>query len=155
MDVSEITFVYSDKSVEMLERLIDKFSELFHLNVSLEDMFYTGVFCKPDVYANYFVINEMHDCIVVPDVLVCVTSTPESRETYVRGVIDQIIRGKLKKPEWMVYVEANQECAMGKGPSTYLRLIPKESKYSTLGDAILNFLYSVNSLSEFVGVGFK
>lgn len=149
MDVVDITYTYSDKSLEALERLIDKIAEVFHLDVSLKEMFYTGVFCKSNVYANYFDQAEVYDCLNVPDELVNFSSTPKSRESYVDGVIDQIMLGQVKKPEWMVYVEAHATCGeYERQPSTYLRLYPKNRKYSALGDTILAFLYSVNSLTD-------
>lgn len=147
MKISETNLVYSDQSVEKLSQLVDKFSELFHLNTKVSDMFYVGVFCKDCTYANYFVQQEIYDCLTVPDELVSAGSTPESRERYVGGIINQIMTGKIQKPEWMVYVEAHAVCDdIGNAPSTFLRLIPKEAKYGRLGDAIIDFLYSVNSM---------
>ena len=57
------------------------------------------------------------------------------------------MRGEIKKPEWMKYVEEEEICNQFEAaPSTFLNLLPKEEKYQGLANTFLYFLYSPNMM---------
>ena len=146
-----ITFVYSSESVEALKKLFTELRWVFgHTTVSeLNDMFYYGVFCKPNTYSNFNGWEKAQgEGIEVPEMLTSVCPTPSEREDFVKRIINEIIKGEIEKPEWMQYVEEESVCnCCNAAPSTFLTLIPKDEKYRTLADRLLDFLYSPNMMT--------
>lgn len=146
-----ITFVYSSESVEALKKLFTELRWVFgYTTVSeLNDMFYYGVFCKPNTYSNFNGWEKAQgEGIEVPEMLTSVCPTPSEREDFVKRIIIAIIKGEIEKPEWMRYVEEESVCSCcNAAPSTFLTLIPKDEKYRTLADRLLDFLYSPNMMT--------
>ncbi|MBP5457223.1 MAG: hypothetical protein J6Y37_12055 [Paludibacteraceae bacterium] len=140
-----LTFLYSSHSPEALMKLLDEVLYLFdNTGLKSSDMFHTGVFCKDVTYANYRYWRDAPSTLDIPDELTNPCSNSDSRTSYVRDVIDKVIRGEVEKPEWMIYVEEEDcECS-GSAPSTFLVLVPKEKRFADLGERLLEFLYSVN-----------
>lgn len=146
-----ITFVYSSKSVEALKKLFTELRWVFgYTTVSeLNDMFYYGVFCKSVTYANFNGWEKaQREGIEVPEILTAMCPTPSEREDFVKRTINEIIKGEIEKPEWMEYVEEETVCSCcDVAPSTFLTLIPKDEKYQSLADRLLEFLYSPNMMT--------
>ena len=146
-----ITFIYSSESVEALKKLFTELRWVFgYTTVSeLNDMFYYGVFCKPNTYSNFNGWEKAQgEGIEVPEMLTSVCPTPSEREDFVKRTINEIIKGEIEKPEWMQYVEEESVCSCcNAAPSTFLTLIPKDEKYRTLADRLLDFLYSPNMMT--------
>ena len=146
-----ITFVYSSESVEALKKLFTELRWVFGYTTvpELNDMFYYGVFCKPNTYSNFNGWEKAQgEGIEVPEMLTSVCPTPSEREDFVKRTINEIIKGEIEKPEWMRYVEEESVCSCcNAAPSTFLILIPKDGKYRTLADRLLDFLYSPNMMT--------
>ena len=146
-----ITFVYSSESVEALKKLFTELRWVFGYTTvpELNDMFYYGVFCKPNTYSNFNGWEKAHgEGIEVPEMLTSVCPTPSEKEDFVKRTINEIIKGEIEKPEWMKYVEEESVCSCcNAAPSTFLTLIPKDEKYRTLADRLLDFLYSPNMMT--------
>ena len=146
-----ITFVYSSESVEALKKLFTELRWVFGYTTvpELNDMFYYGVFCKQNTYSNFNGWEKAQgEGIEVPEMLTSVCPTPSEREDFVKRIIIEIIRGEIEKPEWMKYVEEEMSCSCrNAAPSTFLTLIPKDEKYRTLADRLLDFLYSPNMMT--------
>ena len=142
-----LTFIYSSRSVEALK---DVFAELQHVfgrnNIpDFEDIFYYGVFCKPCNYAFFKYWDDAPDSLEIPEIITNGWSKKSEKLDYVRKTINEIMRGEIKKPEWMKYIEMNMTCnAYGQAPSSFLNIIPKEEKYQKLAERLLEFLYSPN-----------
>ena len=146
-----ITFIYSSESVEALKNLFIELRWVFGYTLipEFDDMFYYGVFCKSVTYANFNGWEKaQREGIEVPEILTAMCPTPSEREDFVKRIIIEIIRGEIEKPEWMKYVEEEMSCSCcNAAPSTFLILIPKDEKYRTLADRLLDFLYSPNMMT--------
>ena len=146
-----ITFIYSSESVEAIKRLFTELRGVFGYTLipEFDDMFYYGVFCKPNTYSNFNGWEKVQgEGIEVPEMLTSVCPTPSEKEDFVKRIIIEIIRGEIEKPEWMKYVEEEMSCSCcNAAPSTFLTLIPKDEKYRILAARLLDFLYSPNMMT--------
>ena len=142
--VRDYTVVNSQPSIEALEKLISDFCSTFGIVETIDDLFYYGVFCKPQNYANFeFDIKENYG-FDIPYNIMNYQATEEKID-YVKKLINQIMRKEITKPEWMKYVEMNASCnEYNQAPSTFLQIIPKENQYETLAQRLIEFLYSPN-----------
>lgn len=142
----EFSVIYSGASIQTLKDMINEFFFVFDImDKNADDLFYYGVFCDNSVYVNFAHWDEVPKNIEVPDVLTNLCTREYERNEFVQKIIEQIMRGEIEKPEWMFWVEENTICDdYEQGPSTFLRLIPKDEDYATLGEKILAFLYSTN-----------
>jgi hypothetical protein len=142
------TFVYSSNSIETLKDMLKEFFLVFNIpSVTPDDLFYYGVFCKDVTYANYKYWDEAPITLEIPEALTDVCHSEADRLEYVHYITNQIMKGEIKKPEWMLYVESEENCnEYEAAPSTFLYLIAKEGKYEKLATKILDFLYSPNMI---------
>lgn len=143
--VRDYTVVNSQPSIEALEKLISDFFDTFGMVETIDDLFYYGVFCKPQNYANFkFDITENYG-FDIPYNITNYQAKEEEKIDYVKKLINQIMRKEITKPEWMKYVEMNASCnEYNQAPSTFLQIIPKESQYKLLAQRLIEFLYSPN-----------
>ena len=143
--VRDYTVVNSQPSIEALEKLISDFCSTFGIVETIDDLFYYGVFCKPQNYANFkFDITEVYDFDIPYNITNC-QAKEEEKIDYVEKLINQIMRKEITKPEWMKYVEMNASCnEYNQAPSTFLQIIPKEKQYEVLAQRLIEFLYSPN-----------
>ena len=142
--VRDYTVINSQPSIEALEKLIADFFGTFGMVETIDDLFYYGVFCKPQNYANFeFDIKENYG-FDIPYNIMNYQATEEKID-YVKKLINQIMRKEITKPEWMKYVEMNASCnEYDQAPSTFLQIIPKEKQYEVLAQRLIEFLYSPN-----------
>lgn len=145
--MKELSLIYSQPSVDSLREMVNEFIDVFSdKNLTIDDMFYYGVFCATITYANYewsyLLVNNTFD---IPEVFYAPCATEEERIDYVIQTMEDVMKGEITKPEWMTYIEMETDCdCYGHQPSNFLRLIPKEEKYKELGEKIIKFLYSPN-----------
>lgn len=140
---TQLTYVYSSPCISYLRELVESLDSTFSVKDKLDDMFWFGVFCNPETYANYRSYDRCNE--PVPDLLLNDLEPVSSKMTYVKGMIEKVIRGDEEKPGWMFFVEEYE--AFNKfedSPSTFLYLVPKDEKYRKFGEALTNFLYSPN-----------
>ena len=142
--VRDYTVINSQPSIEALEKLISDFFGTFGMVETIDDLFYYGVFCKPQNYANFeFDIKENYG-FDIPYNIMNYQATEEKID-YVKKLINQIMKKEITKPEWMKYVEMNASCnEYDQAPSTFLQIIPKENQYEALAQRLIEFLYSPN-----------
>ena len=142
--VRDYTVINSQPSIEALEKLISDFFGTFGMVETIDDLFYYGVFCKPQNYANFeFDIKENYG-FDIPYNIMNYQATEEKID-YVKKLINQIMRKEITKPEWMKYVEMNASCnEYNQAPSTFLQIIPREKQYEVLAQRLIEFLYSPN-----------
>ena len=118
---------------------------IFNSSLRIDDIFYYGVFCKPETYANYQHWDEAPESLEVPFELTNTCSTPNDRTNYVNNVIKEVLRGEIDKPSWMIYVEMEEVCnEYEQAPSTFLYIEVKDETYKILAEKLINFLYSPN-----------
>lgn len=148
--MTPFTCIYSSECIEPAKKLFDTFLHTFNCceELTFDDAFWYGVFCKPETYANY----EHWDLINVEDDYTEALQSPCATETekldLIESLIYQIVRGEIEKPEWMVQIEATEVCGEYElAPSTFLYLVAKEERFEELGQRLLNFLYSVNLMT--------
>lgn len=143
----DYTVVYSSASKEAFEELMNEVLLVFKSPLTIKDMFYYGVFCKPETYAHFKHWNEAPVDLQIPFNLTSPCAKPSERMDYVKNIIENIVKGGIEKPEWMIYVEMEEyetECCLA--PSTFLYLYPKEEKYRKMGEKLIEFLYSPSLL---------
>lgn len=141
----DYTFVYSSECVEALKKLFKEMSKVFDIEESFDNLFYYGVFCKDITYANFKYWEEAPIDLDIPFNLTNPCSTQESRLEYVHITMDEVMRGEIEKPEWMIHVEMEDTCnEYEMSPSTFLYLTAKDEKYVNLGERLIEFLYSPN-----------
>ena len=139
------TLIYSQPSIEALENLINSFVTTFGFTETIDDMFYYGVFHKPQNYANYKFDNSEGYSFEIPPIIASVCASEHDKIEYVKSVIKQVIHKEIEKPEWMCYIELNDVCeGCGGAPSTFLTIEPKEEEYADLAEKLIEFLYSPN-----------
>lgn len=148
--MTSITFIYSSPSIEAFKELVTKFIKVFNIpELTVDDMFYYGVFCDATTYANFKHWDEVPTRIETPSVLTSVCSTEYERLDYVNGLMKSIIRGEEEKPEWMEYIEMTETCAdYEAAPSNFLYVIAKQPQYEDLADLLVDFLYSPNMMMK-------
>lgn len=139
----ELTYIYSSPCISYLQELVDTLDSTFSVKDKLDDMFWYGVCCNPETYAFY---NQYDRCPEpVPNELTNNCRSSSDKLTFVKGIINKVIKGEEDKPGWMFFVEENAAFNKYKdSPSTFLYLIPKDEKYAKFGAALTNFLYSPN-----------
>ena len=143
--VRDYTVINSQPSIEAFENLMNDIFGTFGVEETIDDMFYYGVFCKPQNYANFDFEKEPIGDMYVPEILTDIHVTESERINYVKMIIRQIMHKDIKKPEWMKYVELNENCnEYGQAPSTFLSIEPKSWHYEALAQRLIEFLYSPN-----------
>ena len=141
----EYTFIYSSPCIEPLQELINEMLLIFNSPLRVDDIFYYGVFCKPETYANYQHWDEAPENLEVPFELTNTCSTSNDRTNYVNNVIKEVLRGEIDKPSWMIYIEMEEVCnEYEQAPSTFLYIEVKDETYQILAEKLINFLYSPN-----------
>lgn len=139
----ELTYIYSSPCISYLRELIETLDSTFSIKDKLDDMFWYGVCCNAETYANYKYYERCNE--PVPDLLKNKCEPTSSKLTYVKGIINKVVKREIDKPGWMFFVEENESFnKFTDSPSTFLYLIPKDEKYAKIGKALTNFLYSPN-----------
>lgn len=147
----DYTTINSQPSIDALKNLIKSIVSLYGVAEQIDDMFYYGVFCKPQNYANYKFDKGNNYEFEIPSILTSGYASEDARIEYVNMLIMKIMRENEKKPEWMKFVEMNIVCNdYGQAPSTFLHIIPKEEKYRDLSNRLIEFLYSPNMVITMV-----
>ena len=141
----DYTVVNSQPSIEALDNLLHEFYWSQGLSYGIDDLFYYGVFCKPQNYVNFgYEINDDYD-FEVPEELTSDCATYSEKMDFVKKIIRRIMHKEIEKPEWMKYVELTMDCnEYGMPPSTFLNLEAKDPSYKSVGERLIEFLYSVN-----------
>lgn len=146
--------VYSENSIEALEKLLKTFFDVFEITrVKPSDLFYSGVFCDIDTYANYNNYDSARkDSIKIPIELDSSCYDTEERENFVKTIMSLVLIREISKPEWMYFVEEHTMSVSGfeVKPSTHLYLKPKENKYKELGEKLIEFLESSKMVNRII-----
>jgi len=144
--VIDYTVINSQPSIEALDKLIYEFFWVTQgVSYRIDDIYYYGVFFKPQNYVNFNFCESVDYDFEIPEVLTSECSTDNGKLAFVNKVIKQIMHKEITKPEWMKYIEMNMNCnEFGMHPSTFLYLEAKDSKYNSITDRLIEFLYSAN-----------
>lgn len=141
----DYTVINSQPSIEALENLMADFFGTFGLTETIDDLFYYGVFCKVQNYANYPFDTTVDYGFDIPYALTADCAKDSEKIDFVKKTINQILRKEIEKPEWMKWVEMNMNCnEFEQAPSTFLQIVAKESQYEALAQRLIEFLYSPN-----------
>jgi hypothetical protein len=147
--IRDYTVINSQPSIEALEKLVAEIFWAYGLCSSAEDIFYYGVFCKPQNYMN-FEFDGDYD-FEVPSELTSPCNSDADKMNFVKKTIKQIMRHEIEKPEWMKYVELNMDCnEYGMPPSTFLQVEAKDPRFENVAQKLIEFLYSPNLLMTMV-----
>jgi len=128
---STVIYTYSEDSESAVKDMVNEMLKVLgHEDKSFDDLFYSGVFLSD----NYVYLESADK---VPEEFLHFNNEGFSE------FIKKVIKGELKKPEWMSDVEEEEDWNCFR-PDTSLYLIPKDEKYEKLGNTIIKFLYSTN-----------
>lgn len=140
---STTIFTYQNSTTQAKE-LIAEVLKISGSDKTPDDVFHYGVFCDQDSYLDdieeSFEENEeelpeglpKHDDWKIEN---------KMRDDWLNGIIVKIIKGDIKKPEWMESQETDYNDFR---QSTRLYLIPKSDEYNELGKRIQKLLGSVS-----------
>lgn len=133
---STTIYTYSEDSPKALEEMINEIFDICGVKERCSDIFDTVV-----LFSNYYSYSDNELC-------------PENLDwSTVQSIYDDVVSGKIKKPDWFSEVELScqDDSDDGFSPSTTMYLIPKDSKYEKLSKLIKNFLYSTNHDGGYTG----
>lgn len=143
--VRDYTVINSYPSIEALDKLIAEIYWSQGLARSIDDVFYYGVFCKPQNYVNFKFEDEDDYDFEIPEQLISPCQSYSDRLDFVKRTIRQIMHREIPKPEWMKYIELNMDCnEYGMPPSTFLNLEAIDSTFDNVAKQLIEFLYSPN-----------
>ena len=116
--MKRFTVIYSSQSIEALEKLIEEFLLTFNIHdITINDMFWYGVFCNVNAYANFNEWEDRKEIILIPTAHVSKNSA-----MFARAVM------KYENPD-SICIELDEE------------------RYEKLGKRLIEFLYSPNLMS--------
>lgn len=124
---STTIFTYSEGSDTALKELVNEMLLVLGSNLKFDDLFYCEIFCERDKYLESEFFEQEDD---------------RDPETYLEALFMDIMQDNIKKPEWMIKVEKHENEWHGYRAETFLELVPKDSKYLSLCNKIIKFLYS-------------
>ena len=149
--IRDYTVINSQPSIEALDNLIREFYWLQGLCYTIDDVFYYGVFCKPQNYVNFEFDENENDDFEIPYELINECASENEKLDYVLKIIKKVMHREITKPEWMKYIEMNMDCnEYGMPPSTFLQLEAKDPKHNAVTEKLIEFLYSPNILMTMV-----
>jgi hypothetical protein len=120
---STVIFTYSGGSISAVKDLVNEMLKVFGRSETFDDIFFAGVFCDEYKY------GESELC-------------PDPEKIDVKQLIDDILTGKIEKPQWMNDVEEEESECDYYHPSTDLYLQAKDEKYNELANLLLKYLNS-------------
>ncbi len=131
---STVIFTYQDSETQAKE-LLQEILKLSGVEKPVDELFYFGVFLDDfDQYSDYIDDNNIE--------LKDYPKKWKEQNAYLENMIQEIMRGDIKRPKWFDEVEDNYEyCA----PSRSLYITAKDDKYKPLVDKMLKFLNSQES----------
>lgn len=131
---STVIFTYSQGCLQPLKDMMAEIAKTFGITKSFDEMFDAVILTDDEEqYVRY--IEELDE-----------EDYPEgvTPETDICALYQDVIKGRVSKPDWFKNVEESEDQYTYYSPSTNLYLIPKDEQYVKLGNAILKFLYSTD-----------
>jgi hypothetical protein len=122
---STVIFTYSESALPALKELVNEMLKTFDKEETFDDIFYADVFA--DDYDYTFEGLSW--------------SESASKLTEIK---EQVLRGEIERPEWMVKLDNRYDYYDYYSPSTSLEILVKDKKYDKLANKLLSFLYSTN-----------
>lgn len=136
---STVIYTYQNSTSEA-KALIQEILNLIGNYEKVDDLFYIGSFCDLDIYYNHLENDEDE----LPD------DYSSDDETYVERVFEKVLKGEIKKPDWMERAEGSENYSRY-NPSSYLTILAKDAKYENLAKKIITFLNSSKHDGGFEG----
>lgn len=131
---STVIFTYQDSETQAKE-LLQEILKLSGVETPVDELFYFGVFLEDfDKYSDYIDDNDVE-----------LKGYPEKwkeQNAYLENMIQEIMRGDIKRPKWFDEVEDDYEYL---APSRSLYITAKDDKHKPLVDKMLKFLNSPKS----------
>ena len=139
---STVIYTYQNSVTEAKE-LVQEVLNLMGEDLTPDDVFYYGVFCDNDRYADY--VEEETDEDEYEDFPKYTEGCDweelgKEQKKWMDDLKLSIIKGDIKKPEWMSNVEDGGDYW---DPDTYLYMLPKDKRFANLADKMSRLLNSV------------
>jgi hypothetical protein len=153
---SSVIYTYSNNSVDACKKMINELLNVLGSNQTCDDMFY--VFCTVEISQLIDYIDDTYDDTDdddIPEGWYETNKLPykncrDAKQKLIWDIFNKIATKTITKPNWLHRAES-KENSNGFGPETYLYLLPKDEKYATVANSIVNFLYSTGHESDFDG----
>lgn len=129
---STVIFTYSEGSLQAVKDLVNEMLKVFDRPETFDDIFYSAVFLDSPI--SYL---ESESC---PKKFT--SGNWKENEEKFKAFLSSVLKGEVKKPEWMNIVEDEADDWYRKDTSLYL--VAKDEKYSELANKLLNYLYSTD-----------
>ncbi len=144
---STVIYTYSDRSPKALGEMIDEVFSVLGVDQKCDDVFTISVVkdnYELDLDACVDWATENEGKFGIPAVF----SDDDDDAWYkaMDDIIDDVLGGKMEKPEWFVKMEEEleEENCYGYPPETTLKVVAKDPKYEKLAELVVKFLYSTD-----------
>lgn len=135
---STTIFTYCDGCIGPAKELINEFIKTFGgedlKGLTADDMFSFGIFCDRDIYV------EKYDDSFLEDEDNPFDGVDDHYE-FVDDLIERILKGDFKKPNWMIDMEESEDYD-GYRSSSNIFIVSKDKKYNKIGKLLISFLHS-------------
>jgi len=137
---STVIYTYMDGCVQPVKDLINEMGRTLGFTETAEDMFYIGVFCDNDRYAD--VLDNMSEDDELPEGFENFQDMDwKESAALIEEKLSDALRGKCDLPDWME--KASKDDGWGEPTSsTTLYLKAKDPKYKKIGDLIIKLINS-------------
>lgn len=137
---STTIYSYYDGCVNPAKEMVNEFLKTMDSPLSFDDMFFIELFAS-DIYIYYeggehYIWENDGDDDPFKGI--------DDHRKFLETLMDDIIEGKVVKPQWMVDCEC-YENDMGYTPDTVICIKEKDPKYKNLGKLIKKFVESVDA----------
>ena len=131
---STVIFTYSGGTIQPLKDMINEILKTFNIDKTCDELFDAVILNDDsDTYSEW--IEECNNGKYPKGV---------DENTDIEKLWNDVLAGKVPKPDWFKEVEESEMRCEYYTPSTFLYLIPKEEQYRKIGNLIKTFLYSTD-----------
>lgn len=134
---STVIFTYSDGAEAALKEMVEEIFKTFGISLKFEEVFDSVVLCEDDYHYVEFIEDLDED--ELPEGITTETTSAEIRQLY-----EDVVNGRVKKPDWFETVENKEDVYDYFKPANTLCIIPKKEEYKKLAQKIERFLYSTD-----------
>lgn len=149
---STVIYTYQNSITETKELVQEILNLSDNKDLTPDDVFYYGVFCDTGTYSEAIgkmeengydenIVNTLGENFADEDY--------KEQNKKINNLILKILKGEVKKPDWMVLVENGDSDWYS--TDTILHLIPKDSKFNNLAGKIEKLLGSVSADGGYKG----
>lgn len=140
---STTIYTYHDNCVKPAKEMINEFTKALGSDLTADDIFYINVFLEDEeIYIN--AMSQVEDDEYIHD------DDYKKGQKIVSDTIAQVLEEKIKKPDWMLEAEEQQNYN-GYNYESVIYIIEKDPKYKLIGKSIKKLLSSIDIEADMNG----